>query len=158
MITFVVPYGQFIDICGHPLDYEPTGARAALRACWPEFLSEYRTDVDEFFDELVAIRSPSESLIRVVDHYQTAWQRLNNLGAYGVVRPFWQDMNDMIHDAAAGHGIPVANAYDALNGPQGQTDGVAAGYVYADQLHLTGEGARLLAGMLADLGYEPAAG
>ena len=48
-------------------------------------------------------------------------------------------------------------AYDAINGPDGQTDGVAAGYVDGDQLHLSYAGAELVAQRLADLGFEPTA-
>jgi hypothetical protein len=41
-------------------------------------------------------------------------------------------------------------------GPDGTTDPVAAGDVQPDQLHLTDQGIRTLAGLLRELGYEKA--
>lgn len=74
-----------------------------------------------------------------------------------MVHPYRQQANDAIHAAAAEHGIPVARAYDAVNGPDGSIDGVAAGYVAGDQLHPSFRGAELIATPLVDLGFEPAA-
>jgi len=157
VITFVVPLGLFVDQCPFdPVAYQPAGTKAQLQACRPQVVSEYKADVHAFFDALVAIRSPSEALIRVVDNYQSMWQRLHDLGVYEVVRPYWQKTNDAIRAAAAEHGIPVVHAYDEFNGPDGQIDGVAARYVDGDQLHLSFEGAERLGQMLVDLGFEPA--
>lgn len=159
VITFVIPMGLLIDLC--PFDrasYQPAGTNREAQACWPRVLRRYRADVDAFFDELVAIRSPSEAIIRVVDNYQYFWERLHELGVYGTTRRYWPEVNDAIHAAASEHGIPVVHAYDALNGPRGQVDGVAAGWVSSDQLHLSLQGAWRLAELLADLGFEPAAG
>lgn len=159
VITFVVPLGQFIDLCPFdPLTYQPAGTKEEMKECWPRFLAEYEEDVDAFFEELVAIRSPSDAVIRVIDNYQSFWEHLHGLGVYEVVRRYWQEANNTIHSAAAEHGIPVASAYDAINGPDGRIDGVAAGYVGEDQLHLSYAGAELVAQLLADLGFEPAAG
>jgi lysophospholipase L1-like esterase len=65
-------------------------------------------------------------------------------------------VNDAIHAAAAEHGIPVARAYEAMNGSHGRIDGVGAGWVSSDQLHLSLEGAERVAELIAELGFEPA--
>lgn len=152
MILFDVPMGVVNDVCpGDP----GVGTVEMAEACMPEASAAYRADVGPIFEELVALRDPSEAVIRVADLWQFFYPTFRDHGTYDVVRPAWQEMNGAVADAADQHGIPLIHAYDAFSGQGGDRDPVAAGDVTGDQVHLAVEGQQRLAALILDLGFEP---
>ena len=150
VILFDVPFGILNDTC-KGLDL----SSSELEPCWAEVPATYRAETDAIFTELVALRDPSEAIIRVTDVWQFLWPTLHDLGIYDIVRPAWQAMNQAVADAAARHQIPLVRAYDAFTGPDGERDPVAAGDVQADELHLTQQGSERLVDLIVSLGFEP---
>jgi lysophospholipase L1-like esterase len=114
---------------------------------------EYKRDVEAIFAALVALRPPTTALIRATDTWQFYYPTLHQLGLYAPSKRYWQKYNAIVHQVASRYQIPVARAYDAINGPTGNKDPLAAGYVISDELHLTPKGATLLANLYRDLGY-----
>ena len=152
IILFDVPMGILNDTCTsdpHSTDVE------AARACMAEGSAAYRADVGPIFDELVALRDPSQAMVRVTDVWQFLYPTFQAAGTLDVARSTWQEMNGAVTDAADQHGIPVIHAYDAFTGPQGDRDPVAAGDVSADQFHLTSQGQSRLIAMVLELGFAP---
>ncbi len=150
VILFDVPFGILNDTC-KGLDR----SSSELEPCWAEIPATYRAETDAIFTELVALRDPSEAIIRVTDVWQFLWPTLHNLGIYDTVRPAWQAMNQAVADASARHGIPLVRAYEAFTGPDGERDPVAAGDVQADEFHLTPQGSERLVELIVALGFEP---
>ncbi len=152
IIVFDVPMGVFNDICtGDPM----TATVEAAQACMAEASAAYRADVGPIFDELVALRDPSQAMIRVTDVWQFFYPTFHAAGTYDVARSTWQEMNRAVIEAADQHGIPVSRAYDAFTGPQGDRDPVAAGDVVSDQVHLSDQGQARLADLIVALGFAP---
>ncbi len=150
VILFDVPFGILNDTC-KGLDR----SSSELESCWAESSAAYRADADGIFTELVALRDPSDAIIRVTDVWQFLWPTFHSLGIYNTVRPAWQAMNQGVADAAARHEIPLVRAYDAFTGPDGERDPVAAGDVLEDETHLTSQGSERLVDLIVALGFEP---
>ncbi len=152
IILFDVPMGGMYDTCtGDPA----TAAVETVTACMAEALAAYRADVGPIFDELVALRDPSEAMIRVTDVWQLLYPTFQAAGTYDVARSTWQEMNGAVADAADQHGIGVIHAYDTFTGPEGDRDPVAAGDVKSDEVHLTTQGQARLAELIVGLGFAP---
>jgi lysophospholipase L1-like esterase len=60
-------------------------------------------------------------------------------------------------EIATQYGIPVARVYRDFNGPNGDQDPGDKGYIAADGFHNNDAGARRMAELLRELGYEPLA-
>jgi lysophospholipase L1-like esterase len=56
---------------------------------------------------------------------------------------------------AAEFDVPVAPVFDTFNGPNHDEDPRDKGYISVDGAHPSGEGAKAIAELLRDLGYEP---
>lgn len=151
LIVFDVPVGIINDLCPDPA----TITADEQRRCFGEVVPQYHEDVDAIFDELVGLRDPADAIVRVTDVWQLNWPTLHSVGDYDTVRSAWQAMNGAVAAAATRHGIPLIRAYDALTGPDGDRDPVAAGDVSADELHLTPQGVDRFVELVAALGYAP---
>jgi lysophospholipase L1-like esterase len=152
IILFDVPMGGMKDTCTS----DPTTATVeTVTACMAEASVAYRADVGPIFDELVALRDPSEAMIRVTDVWQFLYPTFQAAGTYDVARSTWQEMNGAVIDAADQHGIPVIHAYDTFTGPEGDRDPVAAGDVMSDEFHLSYQGKARLAELIVGLGFAP---
>jgi hypothetical protein len=121
--------------------------------CSPEtFFDEYKAQLDEIFDEFIALRGDSPTIIRAFTHYITP-----SSGGYWQEEhiPCWDRYNSTIHQSAMEHGIPVADFYDAFNGPNHDEDPVDKGYI-APGAHgkPTATGLAVMADVLRALGYE----
>ncbi len=93
IILFDVPMGGMYDTCtGDPA----TAAVETVTACMAEALAAYRADVGPIFDELVALRDPSEAMIRVTDVWQLLYPTFQAAGTYDVARSTWQEMNGAV--------------------------------------------------------------
>jgi hypothetical protein len=126
---------------------------AAYSRCMASLVPEYKRDVEAIFAALVALRPASTALIRATDTWQFAYRTMHQRGLYAPTTRYWQKYNAIVHQVASRYQIPVARAYDAINGPTGSKDPLAAGYVISDEVHLTSKGAALLANLYRDFGY-----
>ena len=70
--------------------------------------------------------------------------------ALDTVNPFWQAAIEHLEQSAARYDIPVANTYEAFNGPDGTDDPYLTGLIADDQLHPTADGATVIAELLHD--------
>lgn len=70
---------------------------------------------------------------------------------------YWKAGEEYLEQVAAEYGIPVAQVFDAFHGPDGTSIPCDQGLLQADCLHPAPDGYLLMATLLHDLGYEPAA-
>jgi hypothetical protein len=149
-IVFDVPMGILMDLCG-----PPPGTLDAVQACLDKAVPAYSADVDPIFAEVLALRGPSEAVIRVTDVWQFFGAAFRAGGTYDVVRSAWQKMNGAVAEAAARNGIGLLHAYDTFSGPDGERDAIAAGDLLGDDNHLTGQGVDRLVELFLAQGLEP---
>ena len=150
MIAFDVPFGMLYDHCG-----PPTIPEEAMRACLAKVAPLYRVDVDAIFRELVVLRDPSQAIIRVTDVWQMFAPTIREQGTCETERSDWQAMNRAVAEAAERHAMPLARAYDAFSGPDGERDPVAVGDLDSDELQLSTGGVKAFVEVFAALGFEP---
>jgi hypothetical protein len=127
--------------------------------CLREALALYEEDVDAVFAELVALRSPSEAIIRGGDSWlptgiSEAWQEQ---GIYETLKPYWEAANAYTAEAAAEHQIPTARIHLAMNGPEGEE--VPSEYVHPGEggIFANEKGDAVIAAAYQELGFEPLA-
>jgi hypothetical protein len=158
VILLTVPSGEGKDLC--PWDaagYRPApGTPAEYRACGKQLAASYAANAAAIVDEIVAVRSPADALIRAIDRWDVFYPTYQAMGLGTVTHDVSVALNAGLTRAAAAHGIPVAQAHATFMGPDGTTDPVAAGDVQRDELHLTDQGITTLASLLRGLGYEKA--
>lgn len=122
--------------------------------CLRDALITHKQHVDDILEELTLQCPPTEVLIRIADTYMIHTRDKIAAGTLDFIIPYWRDAQVYIEESAAGHGIPVAHVFDALNGPDGLTDPQDKGLMLDDQEHPNEAGARLMADLVDTLGYD----
>lgn len=118
--------------------------------CLRDALEAFKRNYDAICAELFTLCS-SKAIIRTMTYH---YGSLNQWGFYDDLRPFFEPLNDYIVQAASENNIPVALVHLAYNGPEGDEDPVAKGYLMPDRLHPNKEGAAVIADLHRELGYE----
>ena len=125
--------------------------------CLREALRLYQGDVEDIVAELLALRSTSDTIIRVGDcwlstNHTEAWRAQ---GVDEVLKSYWEAANEQAAQVAADSGIPVARLFLAMNGPDGED--VPDAYVHSGESgrFANDTGKAVIAGAFRELGYEP---
>ena len=154
-ITFIVPRFVF-QVPAETYLLSPPGScgGADNQDCLRQALKLFEADVDAIIAEIVALRSPSDALIRAMDAH-TYWPvaESKQKGTFEGLNGYWKAANDYLLQAASAYGIPVARVNEAFNGPNGDEDPRDRGYVIPDALHPSEKGADLMAELIRELGY-----
>jgi hypothetical protein len=157
VIVFEIPLGEFRSMC--PFDnnnWVPAGTPAEWEACAPEVAAHNTANAKLIVDELVALRSPRDAIIRAVNLWEIGYRKSRELGIEPAMHTIFTSANAGVAAAAAAHGIPVVDTWATFMGPDGTTDPVTVGYLLDDMSHLTAKGAIALGRLLGDLGYAKA--
>jgi hypothetical protein len=154
------------DTAEHPWDWDcdpyynenPSCLRTSV--CGPETWQQYEADVVAIFDEIFKLRDGRPVILRTHDRY-LPWGPLATWTACDCVDicvRCWHEWSDAHHRAAAARNVPVAGYYAAFSGPAGDQP-LPSAWISNDGLgvHPSGPGAEALAGIMADLGYDPVA-
>jgi hypothetical protein len=150
VITIEIPVHEFEDECG--MDETTVDG---TRACMSRARETIVASADEAIDAITSLRGPDEAMIRViVDHLFFYGIHLEQ-GTADVAKAEWSAMNEAIAAIAAEHGLTVVSLWEALMGPDGMTDPMAAGLV-EDGIHLTPAGIEVAADALVDAGFDDA--
>lgn len=122
--------------------------------CLRDAAVTHKQHVDAILEELTLQCPPTEVLIRIADTYMIHTRDKISAGTLDFIIPYWRDAQEYIEEAAEGHGIPVAQVFDALMGPDGLDDPQEKGLMLDDQEHPNEAGARLMADLVDALGYD----
>jgi hypothetical protein len=156
-ILLWVPYGELKTVCPwRPAAYKPgPGTSEEYAACGAAMAESYGADADAIMSELVALRSPTDALVRTINLWVPFVPTFEAMELGPVVRANFDTLNDGLVAAATAHDIQIVDANEALMGLDGAGDPVTLGYVQAgDELHLTEQGVSEVARLLRELGYE----
>jgi len=123
----------------------------------------WRETFDAVIDEILSLRSTSDTIIRAID-YPNPWVGLlKKQGIFDQVKPNLAAFVEQIVEAASEHNIPVARVSLAWNGPNLDEDPAAKDYICGDpyqlpavgNVHPDDAGSRVIADVLRKLGYKP---
>ncbi len=117
-----------------------------------EYIVTFRENYDVMFDELLKHVDPATTLIRTLNYYMWHIDLLQEWGVYEECKQSWEALNDQIAESAAAHDILVVSAYEIFNGPNGDEDPVAKGYLTPDR-DINELGATAVAEQFRQLGY-----
>ncbi len=132
--------------------------------CLRAGLTQFKSNWSEIVRELRALRDPSVAVMRTMDIYNPyvrqdrgadTWAQDGGRNDLQVFKPYVDEANSFIVATAAANSIPTARIYTAFNGPGGDEDPIARGYIAVDGLHPSDAGHVVLAQALDALGYAP---
>jgi FAD/FMN-containing dehydrogenase len=135
--------------CAHQLE------KFYVNTCGMETFELYIEHLKEIYSIIFELREGKSTIIRAIDAYNP--HLANKCAEDGVMDECvacWENYNNAIHQAADAMGVPVANVFDAWNGPDHTEDPVDKGYTRSDNIHPNDTGAAVIAKLLRDLGYE----
>ncbi|HEX8710191.1 MAG TPA: GDSL-type esterase/lipase family protein [Pyrinomonadaceae bacterium] len=137
--------------CGGPDNQDCfRSATATLKANWSAIIAE-----------VLSLRSPGNTIIRTMDIYNPFVNVEKNTGTFTIIKGYLDDVNRYIATTSAANNIPCARVYEAFNGPNGDQDAAAKGYMSSydpSGVHPSDLGHKVIAGLLRNLGYAPLLG
>ena len=124
-------------------------------------------------EEVLALRPAERHLLRALDFYnplvdedraRDSWAEdgecadLDGDGAcndFEVFKRYFDELNAFLREAAASRGVGLAEVSQGFNGPDGDEDPGARGWLARDGLHPNDEGHAVIGEALRLLGYQP---
>lgn len=111
-------------------------------------------DLGAIVAEIQTLRGTNDTIIHFIEDYHFQFEHQKELGFFEDKKACVEAVNAIVHQVAEEYGILVAPLYLAFNGLEGDQD--PEGYL-EDGIHTNAAGDAIIAGLLRELGYEPAA-
>jgi lysophospholipase L1-like esterase len=127
-----------------------------LTSCAPENWATYKTNLGLVIDEIYKLRDGNALILRMTDFYIPVHASYIANDMDDVCTACLSSFADAIRQAAAEHGVPVADTMSGFNGKDYLSDPVEAGYIKFDGIHPSDKGAQYIATLLQQTGYEDA--
>ncbi|HEX8096505.1 MAG TPA: GDSL-type esterase/lipase family protein, partial [Pyrinomonadaceae bacterium] len=130
--------------------------------CARSALATFKSNWSAITAEILALRSTSTTVIRTMDIYNPfvnlmknsdSWRDDGGLNDYQALKPYLDDANNCIAATSLANKIPYARVYQAFNGPNGDQDAGAKGYLAFDGVHPNDIGHKVIADLFRGLGY-----
>jgi len=125
-----------------------------LTSCAPEKHATYKTNLGLVIDEIYKLREGRPLILRMTDLYIPVHASYKAYYMDEVCTACLSSFADAIRQAAAEHGVPVADTMAGFNGKDYMSDPVEAGYIGPDGIHISDKGAQYIASLLQQTGYE----
>jgi lysophospholipase L1-like esterase len=112
--------------------------------CLRTTLATFKTNLDAIIEQILILRSTSNTIIRTMDMYNpyvntdrnaNTWANDGGLNDYQAFKPYLDELNNYIRTRATLNGIGCAKVSVAFNGPAGDLDAGSRGYISFDALH-----------------------
>ena len=132
-------------------------------SCHREALDGIKANLEGIVQEILSLRSTSDTVIRIVDNFNRfpSNEAMQEAGFpedyWKTIRPVIQEWNEFTCDLAERNHIPCVSLYEALNGPQAKKSPFQAGLLLPDGVHLSDKGHQAVAAELEELGFAPLA-
>lgn len=140
----------------NPFDFNcgQDGSKLYVKACDMANFDLYVQHLEAIYREIFKLRGNRPTILRAYDAYNPTLARWDEPAIFESCLVCWGNYNAAIHQAASTFNIPMAQVYDAWNGPDHDQDPNDKGYT-KDGEHPNELGAQVIAAELRKLGYEP---
>jgi hypothetical protein len=158
IVRKAVAGAEVVTAIANPADFigwKIVGDSAGSYDCSEKAMAGYRADLEAIFAEVLALRQGRPTALRTMDFYTPTYSLWKKDGTYEEYRRCWIAQSEAIHQAAATHGIPVAEVYAAFNGPGFDQDPRDAGLIGTDGEHPSEAGRAAVAQAFRATGYAP---
>ena len=122
--------------------------------CLRTAVSTFKGNWDAIIDKLQLLSNQSTVPFRTMDVYNPFVVEDMADGTFAVLKLYVDEANAYMRSTGEANGIPVAEVYEAFNGPSGTEDPIAKGYM-VDAIHPSATGHGVIATLLRKLGYAP---
>jgi lysophospholipase L1-like esterase len=127
------------------------------RECAEEKLAASMANYTAIIEEILRLTNTEDTIIRAQTYDNPFVNEWKERGVFEERRSMLDRWNGRIVEIATQYNIPVAMVYRDFNGPNGDQDPGDKGYISTDGMHNNDAGARRIAELLRELGYEPLA-
>jgi lysophospholipase L1-like esterase len=129
--------------------------------CFRSAVATLKVNWSAITAEVLSLRSTSNTIIRTMDIYNPFVNVEKDTGTFPLFKSYLDDVNRYIATMAGANNIPCARVYEAFNGPNGDQDAAAKGYMSSydpSGIHPSDLGHKVIADLFRNLGYAPLAG
>lgn len=156
----LVRHAEVVVLSANPLE---SGAPTASCSAYPYFVTngsrqtwdQYRDELDRVYQMILGLRGDNPIAIRAYDAYSSGFFDWNRYGVKDTCSQWWDMFNETLHETSEEHGVPVAEVYAAFNGADHSEDPRDKALLGWDRINPNAAGARMIAELVHDLGYEP---
>jgi lysophospholipase L1-like esterase len=127
------------------------------RECAEEKLAASMANYTAIIEEILRLTSAEHAIIRTQTYDNPFVNEWKERGVFEERKSMLDRWNGQLVEIATQYNIPVARVYRDFNGPNGDQDPGDKGYISTDGMHNNDTGARRIAQLLRELGYEPLA-
>lgn len=131
------------------------------QSCLRGAVATFKQNWDAIVAQILALQNPGGATLRSIDIYNSyvsadaiadTWPDDGGLTDLEVLKPYLDEVNAHISTTLASNDIGYAAVYAAFNGPDGDEDPAARGYIAPDGLHPNDAGHAVIAELLRSLG------
>lgn len=123
--------------------------------CVREAVVSLNSNLDSILDEILSLRGPEDTLIRISDTFNPFVELWTEQGTFQLLCAVaFEGWRGHIIQAASERKITVVHTSAAINGPSGEQAASAKGILQADGLHFNEQGHRLISQLHREAGYE----
>jgi lysophospholipase L1-like esterase len=123
--------------------------------CIRATVANFKTNWNAIVAQLLALRSPTNTILRTMDNYNPAVDLARAFGVFHIIKPYIEEINRFIFLSAVNNRIGSARVYQAFNGVNGESDAGRRGYLSPDGIHPNELGHDIIASELRALSYAP---
>jgi lysophospholipase L1-like esterase len=123
--------------------------------CFGETIARFKSNWNAILAQILSLRSTRDTVVRTMDIYNPVVNQLKFFGVFAQVKPYLDDINRHIHLTSTANRVLVAPVYREFNGPNGDEDAAAKGYISGDGIHPSPAGHDAAARLLRQRFYHP---
>jgi hypothetical protein len=153
-VVVFLNYWDSID-AEHPLMMDQCFASQKPKSCDPENFEQWTADLNGIWGEILKLRAGQPTILRAVDLYNPLVQPWKENDVFEDCTKCWENLSDAARKAAEPYNIPFLSRLDMMNGTNHDEDPRLKGFILDDGEHLSKLGAKYMADLLAEMGYDP---
>ncbi len=154
ILTLYIGFNDFQLARTQYVNNETCPGSGSPEQCLINAVNTFNSNYDQIIAQIKSLNSSRNTAFTVATiYYHLVAQDLAS-GKFTIINKYLNQMNNHIVQTAVANNLPVTDIHNAFNGPNGDQDPVAAGYlIWPGYLHPTPLGHTVIANLLRSTGY-----